>query len=102
MTLAYELKRRARRAAAPVLGVCAIAYFVHHAVEGRYGLVSWHRLATEIGELEQRAAILEARRSTLERKVSLLRPDHLDPDLLDEEVRKALGFVRRDEVIIHR
>ena len=100
MAMIHELRRRARRALAPVLAVCAVAYFGYHAVEGRYGLLSWYRLSVQITALEDQAAMLEARREGLERRVALLKPDHLDPDLLDEEVRRTLGFVAEDEVII--
>ena len=39
-------------------------------------------------------------RRDLERDVALLRPESLDPDLLDERARAALGFAHPDELTI--
>jgi cell division protein FtsB len=36
----------------------------------------------------------------LERRASLLRPDHLDPDMLEERARTILNFARPDEIVV--
>ena len=45
-------------------------------------------------------AALEAERDGLRHKSALLDPRKADPDLADEMVRKDLGLVRADEVVI--
>lgn len=101
MALLQQLRMRAKNAAVPVLSLCLILYFGYHSVEGRYGLISLHRLNLRIAHLETQSEILAARRAALEKKVAMLRPESLEPDLLDEEVRKSLGFVHRDEIVIY-
>jgi cell division protein FtsB len=43
---------------------------------------------------------LDAQRAELERKVKLLRPDSLDPDMLEERAREVLNYTREDEVVV--
>jgi cell division protein FtsB len=45
-------------------------------------------------------AALEAERDDLRHKSALLDPRKADPDLADEMVRKDLGLVRADEVVV--
>ena len=45
-------------------------------------------------------AALEAERTHLRHKSALLDPRKADPDLAEEMVRKDLGMVRSDEVVV--
>jgi hypothetical protein len=45
-------------------------------------------------------ASLQAERNSLEQRVSLLRPDTLDRDTIDEMARRNLSVMKRDEVMI--
>ena len=89
-----------RRAALPALALLIIANFVGYAIGGANGIFSWgdyRRLKAErIVELAQ----LDAERARLAHRSDLLDPRRADPDLADEMVRKELGLVRPDEVII--
>ncbi len=89
-----------RRAALPALALLIIANFVGYAILGSNGIFSWgdyRRLKAErIIELAQ----LDAERARLAHRSDLLDPRRADPDLADEMVRKELGLVRPDEVII--
>ena len=89
-----------RRAALPALALLIIANFVGYAIVGANGILSWgdyRRMKSEkIVELAQ----LDAERARLAHRSDLLDPRRADPDLADEMVRKELGLVRPDEVII--
>jgi cell division protein FtsB len=89
-----------RRAALPAMALLIIANFAGYAVVGSNGILSWgdyHRLKLDRGvEL----ARLETERARLEHRADLLDPRRADPDLADEMIRKELGLVRPDEVII--
>ena len=89
-----------RRAALPALALLIIANFLGYAVVGATGILSWgdyRRLKSErIVELAQ----LDAERARLAHRADLLDPRRADPDLADEMVRRELGLVRPDEVII--
>ena len=100
MQLLHELKRRARHAVAPVLGIGIFGYFAFHAVEGDRGLFAYFRLKDQLVEAEQMQREVAAIRAELEQRVSLLRPNHADPDMLDERARQMLNLAQPDEVVI--
>ncbi|HUF43773.1 MAG TPA: septum formation initiator family protein [Aestuariivirgaceae bacterium] len=43
---------------------------------------------------------VRAERIALDERVALLRPDSIDPDLLEELARTTLGFVRPNDLVI--
>lgn len=92
--------RRMRGAFVPATFVGLLVYLAYHALEGANGLWALRELDARAVVLGQRAAELHTARQNLEARVALLRPDNLDPDLLDEEARRLLGFVHPDEVVI--
>ena len=100
MTTFSDMRRRARSAIGPFLGLMAVAYFAFHTVEGDRGLIAWWRLNREIHTAETTLIQLQAEREGLELRTRLLRPKKLDPDMLDERARAMLGLGRSDEVII--
>jgi cell division protein FtsB len=100
MVVVEELKKRARYIAAPVLGACLMGYFSYHLVQGERGLVAWLRLTNDIREGKEEAALVRAEREVLERRVSHLRPESLDRDLLDERARANLNVALPDEIVI--
>ena len=97
MGFLHELRKRARQVAPQVLLACLAAYFGYHAVQGDRGMLAWHRLEQEISQAGALRDGLVAERRDLERKVSLLRPDNLDPDLLEERARLLLNYGYADD-----
>jgi cell division protein FtsB len=77
----------------------ALVYFGWHAVHGQRGLLAWVDLSRELELGRTELAELRAVRLAIERRVDGLRPDAINPDLLDEELRK-LGYVGARELII--
>lgn len=100
MVVVEELKKRARYIAGPVLGVCLMGYFCYHLVQGERGLIAWLRLTNEIRAAKEEAAVVRAEREVLERRVSHLRPESLDRDLLDERARATLNVALPNEIVI--
>ena len=100
MALLSDLKRHAVDAVAPAIGFCVVAYFAYHRIQGDRGLVAWMRLNEHIEIARSELAGLQVERVALERRVSLLRPDSLDRDLLDEQARIVLNFARPGEIVI--
>lgn len=89
-----------RRAAVPAVSVMIIGYFAFHAIAGNTGMVAWQGYKAERVTLERQAQAVKAQRVALERQTALLDPRHVDPDLADELVRRNLGVVGPDEVIV--
>jgi len=102
MILLRAPARRSRFLLGPVLGITLTAYFAYHLVEGDRGLKAWLRLNREIGTATANLDAVRAQRAALDLKVSELRPDHVDPDLLDERIRATLNLVLPDDIVIMR
>jgi len=89
-----------RRAALPALAVVVVGTFAGHAVAGPNGLLAWGGYHRDLAQRKTELASLEAERDRLKHRSALLNPKKADPDLADEMVRKDLGLVRPDEVIV--
>ena len=100
MIILRELKRRAHFVLGPVIGISLTGYFFYNLVEGERGLLRWLSLTREIRAENTNLQTVRAQRQALDLKVSELKPNHLDPDLLDERVRATLNLVGPDEIVI--
>ena len=89
-----------KRAALPALCLIIILYFGTHALFGASGYLALDDIREERAALGARKAQLEQRRAALERDIRLLDPRGADPDFADELVRRHLGVIRPDEVIV--
>jgi len=89
-----------RRAAMPALAVVVVGTFAGHAVAGPNGLLAWGGYHRDLEQRKTELASLVAERDQLRHRSALLNPKKADPDLADEMVRKDLGLVRPDEVIL--
>jgi cell division protein FtsB len=100
MGLVGEMQRRARHVVGPLLGIVAVAYFAYHTVHGERGVLAYLQMRERVAEAERRFAAVELERTYWERRVKLLHPASIDPDMLDERVRVMLGYARADDLIV--
>jgi len=100
MTPKHKLWSLIRRAALPAVALLIVANFLGYAVAGPNGLMSVGEYRRAKAERATTLAQLESERAQLQHRARLLDPRHADPDLADELVRRELGLVRPDEVII--
>jgi cell division protein FtsB len=89
-----------RRTAMPALALIVVGTFAGHAVAGPNGILAWGGYHRALQERKAELAQIEAQRAQLRHHSDLLDPRKADPDMADELVRKDLGLVRPDEVII--
>ena len=89
-----------RRAMGPALALIVIGTFAGHAVAGPNGLLAWGGYHRNLQARQAELAALEATRAQLRHRSALLDPRKADPDMADELVRRDLGLVRADEVIL--
>ena len=89
-----------RRSAVPALALIVVGTFAGHAVAGPNGILAWGGYHRALKDREVELAKLEQERAQLRHRSTLLDPRKADPDIADELVRKDLGLVRPDEVII--
>ncbi|MDQ3075457.1 MAG: septum formation initiator family protein [Pseudomonadota bacterium] len=89
-----------RRAMGPALALVVIGTFAGHAIAGPNGLFAWGGYHRDLGERQAELAKLDATLAQLRHRSALLDPRKADPDMADELVRRDLGLVRADEVIL--
>jgi len=102
MIVLHEIRRRARFLVGPVLGLAVTSYFVYHIFEGERGLRAWREIAQQLRVAKDVLGAVDAERAALARKVAALNPSHVDPDLLDEQVRSTLDLAAPNEIVIMR
>jgi cell division protein FtsB len=89
-----------RRAAMPALALIVVGTFAGHAIAGPNGILAWGGYHRALKERQAELTQLEEERAQLKHRSNLLDPRKADPDMADELVRKDLGLVRPDEVIV--
>jgi len=94
--------------ARPTLGsmaifLCAFAlgsYFTFAAVQGDFGVFRQVQISAEAEALRTEAAQLRAALAEIENRTRRLSDDYLDLDLLDQQARDVLGYIRADEIVV--
>ena len=74
------------------IAALVIGYFGVNAYSGNHGLRAKQDLDQQIAQLSGELATLRAERANWERRVLLLKPDSIDPDMLDERARVLLNY----------
>ena len=76
-----------------------VGYFGVNAYTGKYGLNARQELDQEIIALTSELARLKRERAQGEQRVSLLRSDRVDPDMLDERARYQLDYAHPRDLV---
>ncbi|RZM08955.1 MAG: septum formation initiator family protein [Sphingomonas sp.] len=77
-----------------------MAFFGGYAVLGPNGVLAYGDYKRQLAKRERDYVALDRRRAVLKNRVALLNPDHANPDMVDEMVRKELNVAHPDEVIV--
>lgn len=77
-----------------------VGYFAYHGMQGDRGVNAWLGLKQKVAEAKVQESKVLAERQLWEQRVKLLRPDSLDPDLLEERARIMLNYGHADETVI--
>ena len=86
----------------PTVCLLLLGYFGYHAVEGDYGHHALQELKAREIDLGRQLARLKDDHRALDRRVSLMRPQSLDPDMIEERARRTLNVARAGDIIILR
>jgi cell division protein FtsB len=89
-----------RRVAMPALAVLVVGTFAGHAIAGPNGVLAWGSYHRALLQRQAELNAIEQEHAELKHRSQLLDPNKADPDMADELVRKKLGLVRPDEVIV--
>jgi cell division protein FtsB len=81
------------------MAAAIVGYFGVNAYTGKYGLNARQELDQEIIALTSELERLKQERAEGERRVSLLRSDRVDPDMLDERARYQLDYANPRDLV---
>src|SRR3954468_22632075 len=81
------------------IAAAMVFYFGVNAYTGKYGLNARQELDQEIVALSTELARLKEERAQAEQRVSLLRSDRVDPDMLDERARYQLDYANPRDLV---
>lgn len=95
------VKRVAQGMIVPGFCIALISYFSWHAVYGEYGAFKLTRLEERLSIRTAELDLVKLERDKLERRVQLMQPGKVDPDMLDEQSRATLGYSQPDELTIY-
>jgi cell division protein FtsB len=82
-----------------IMAAGMVGYFGVNAYTGKYGLNARQELDQEIIALTAELARLKKERREGEQRVSLLRSDRVDPDMLDERARFQLDYASSRDLV---
>jgi cell division protein FtsB len=82
------------------IAALVIGYFGVNAYSGNHGLRARQDLDQQIAQLSDELGSLKAERANWERRVVLLRPESIDPDMLDERARALLNYADPRELTL--
>ena len=87
--------------AVTMVSLTLAAYFCFSAIQGDYGVLRRAHYIAEADGLQENLDQLKVSIKKLENKTLRLSDDYLDLDLLDQQARSILGYIRPDEIVIH-
>lgn len=87
-------------AVAYAAGAGLIAYFLHNAEIGNRGLRAKQVLKIQIYEANQELDAARGETKEWERRLALMRAEHVDRDLIEERGRILLGRVHKNDVVV--
>lgn len=88
------------RLARPLMWMLVVFYMGYHTLHGERGLYALMRDKREQAQLEEELKKTRADREKMELKVSHLRDGSLDRDLLDEQMRRMMGVMKKGELVV--
>ena len=75
-------------------------YLVYFLVYGQRGLLKYFYLSKQNQEYNETFARLTSENQYLNNRIKKLQPNTVDLDFLDEQVRKKLGLIDKNEIVI--
>ena len=75
-------------------------YLVYFLVYGQRGLLQYFYLSKQNQEYKETLAQLTSKNQYVSNRIKKLQPNTVDLDFLDEQVRKKLGLIDKNEIVI--
>ena len=75
-------------------------YLIYFLIYGQRGLLQYFYLSKQNQEYKETLAQLTSENQYISNRIKKLQPNTVDLDFLDEQVRKKLGFIDKNEIVI--
>ena len=98
--LGSALRRFLRAVLPPALLLALGLYFIWQSWRGELGLAAYQARRADLLKAEAARAAAARELAQWQARITALRTDHLDPDLLDERVRALLNLANPDELVV--
>lgn len=85
----------------PLLASLLVGYFAFYTFFGDRSLLRLMRLEAQIQSTQTKLDGVAAEHDALQSRVNRMKPDSLDPDLLDEQARRTLNYTQPGEIVIY-
>jgi cell division protein FtsB len=83
-----------------VTAALLVGYFAVNAYTGNHGLKAKQDIDRQMATLSAELNDLQVERAQWQRRVNLLKPENIDPDMLDERARALLDYVGPDDLTL--
>lgn len=83
-----------------IVAALFVGYFGVNAYTGKNGINARQGLDQQIADLAGELERVKAERTLWERRLTLLKADRIDPDMLDERARQLLNYLEPHDVTI--
>ena len=77
---------------AALVGLCLCFYFCYHLISGERSYLRLISLNNMVAETRAELLQLKAEETRLHTRVAMMKPGHVNADLLEEQVRLNLGY----------
>ena len=84
----------------PAIALLLLLSYARYVVVGSNGILAWGDYSRQLGAAKAELKRVQQARADLRNRVDLLNPRRVDPDLSDELIRRQLGVIHHDEVIV--
>jgi len=84
------------------VAVAMIFYFMFVSIFGDKGLIEYYLLKKQVSQIELQKFELQEKIRLKTEMIKGMDYDSLDLDLVDEQSRKILGYIGKDEVVIYQ
>lgn len=86
----------------PAFAIMLLMVFIGYAIFGPSGILAWGDYSSQLQKRQHELSQLKKQEKAIANRVTLLDPRNADPDMTEETVRKELGVVHPDEVVLPR
>jgi cell division protein FtsB len=84
----------------PVLALLVLTYFLYYFLYGNHGYYAMGLLQSELRHAKEELQKKREEHDCLSHRVSLMKADSLDKDLLEERVRAILDYAHKKDIVV--